>query len=94
MANYSNCTDRERLEILFKKNEPKPAKLPRIISILNKFWEQVVTAITKGQEPKVWQSTDRTGNTWWYAYDPTTGRSGCRDSEAEMRIWLEERYYH
>ncbi len=94
MANYSNCTDRERLEILFKKNVPKPAQQLRILSILNKFWEQVVTAITKGQEPQVWQSTDRTGHTWWYAYDPTTRRSGCRDSEAEMRIWLEERYYH
>ncbi len=94
MANYTNCTDRERLEILFKKNAPEPANQPRIVSFINKFWEQVVTAIAKGQEPQVWRSTDRNGNTWWYAHDPTTGRSVCRDSEAEMRIWLEERYYH
>ncbi len=29
----------------------------------------------------------------WYAFDPRTGQSVYADSEAELRIWIEDNYY-
>jgi hypothetical protein len=49
--------------------------------------------LNQENELKVWQSCDRFGQTWWHAYDPLTERYVCRDSEADILIWLEERYY-
>ncbi|MGA9379475.1 MAG: hypothetical protein WBV73_11970 [Phormidium sp.] len=65
----------------------------KLTMFINKICERFVTLINHASEPKVWQSSDRAGHTWWNAYDPTTGNSISLDSEAEMRMWIEERYY-
>jgi hypothetical protein len=93
MTNYTGAQGRKSQEIIVKPPEKnRVAKLKQFF-LLNNMWQYLVTAIAQRQEPKVWQSTDRFGQTRWHAYDPVTGRSVCRDCEAEIRIWLEERYY-
>jgi hypothetical protein len=93
MTNYTGYPDGERQEFLVKESEYNWVVNAKLFSLLNSIWQYIVTAFTRGQEPKVWQRSDRSGQTWWYAYDPVTERSACRDSEAEILIWLEERYY-
>lgn len=93
MTNYTNCPERNKLELLYQKTEPTSVKQSQVFSFLNRLWQQLVIGLTKAQEPQIWQSYDRQKNLWWHGYDPITGRSICRDSEAEMRIWLEERYH-
>ena len=93
MTNYTNCSDREKLEILFNRNDPSQVKQSKLLLILNSVWKYIVTVLTKEQELQIWQTSDRSGKTWWHGYDPVTGSSVCKDSEAEMRIWLEKRYY-
>ena len=93
MMNYTNYSDREKLETLFKQSEAKAVEKTNLFLVINSLWEHIVLSLTKEQEPKIWQSCDRSGKLWWHGYDPVTGRSICRDSEAEMRIWIEERYY-
>lgn len=93
MTNYSHCSNRERLEALFNKSEQYHTKKPSFSSILKNIWQQFLGAMARGNEPRVWQRRDRTGKTWWHGYDPVSGRSTCLASEAEMRMWLEERYY-
>jgi hypothetical protein len=44
-------------------------------------------------EPRVWYTCDGEGNLWWHAYDPITGRSLYDVSEAEIRVWIEQRHY-
>lgn len=90
MTNYS---DRARLELLYQKTEAKSVKQLKKIPFLSHLWQNLFAALTKPQEPQIWQGYDRQGNLWWHGYDPITGRSICRDSEKEMRIWIEERYY-
>ncbi len=94
MTNYTQSSDREKLEQLFEQTEQKPAEKSKLSLslLLNNIWEYLATAIAKNQEPQVWTSTDHFGHTWWHGYDPTTGRSVWRESEQEMRVWLEERY--
>jgi hypothetical protein len=93
MTNYTNPLERKRLENLYNLPEQKQVKESKVVSLLNNLWQHIVTAITKRQEPQIWQSTDRYGNIWWHGYDPVTDSSVSRDSEDEMRVWLEERYY-
>lgn len=93
MTNYTSYSDREKLEVLYNKSSQQEIKEPKLSSLANRFWQHLVTAITQAQEPHIWQSKDRYGMMWWHGYDPVTKRAVCRASEAEMRSWLEERYY-
>jgi hypothetical protein len=79
------------VEQILNQAEPNFPK-NKLVSIINSISQRLVAVMTNEQELQVWQSSDRSGKTWWHGYDPVTGRSVCRDSEAEMRIWLEERY--
>lgn len=63
--------------------------LNRIKAIKQRF----VRALTCNSELQVWQKTDRYGNNYWQARDPKTDKSTSLSSEAEMRIWIEQRYY-
>lgn len=50
--------------------------------------EQAITA-----EPKVWQSTDESGQVWWHVYSPRTGERADLISEDEVCIWIEQSFY-
>lgn len=65
-------------------------------SLFNKIkaiGQRFVRILTYERELQVWQKTDRYGNIYWQAQDPKTGNSTSLGSEAEMRIWIEQRYY-
>lgn len=61
---------------------------------LQKIFQGVIYALTRGHELQVWRKKDRNGNAYWQAFDPKTRRSTSLSSEAEMRIWIEQRYYN
>lgn len=44
-------------------------------------------------EPRVHQVVDRFGKVHWNIYDPQVQQSLSLDHEAEVRQWLEQRYY-
>lgn len=56
--------------------------------------QQLVQYLNSGNKLQVWTKIDRDGKITWHAYDPISDRRVVRESEAEMRAWLEERYYH
>lgn len=77
-----NYTTAKKNSSIFKEIQLK------IESLLN----TISAPILAGKEPKLWLSFDRQGNCYWNAYDPQSNRYARNLSEAEMRIWLEERY--
>lgn len=85
----SPTTEKDFLQV----PEQNQVKKPKLFSLVHQIWQYLVTVLAQGQQPKIWQNCDRFGQIWWYGYDPVTGCSICRDSEDEIRIWLEERYY-
>lgn len=94
MKYSTNCLDRERLEVIFNQAEQKQTKYSTIISFLNRIGQQLLAILTRDMnELQIWQSSDDSGNTWWNAYDPVTDHRTSVDSEAEMRAWIERRYY-
>lgn len=92
MTNYTGYQDPKRQESLVNPPEQNRVTKPSRLSQLKNIWQYLITVLAPGKEPRIWQK-DRFGQTWWYAYDPVTERSVCRDSEDGIRIWLEERYY-
>ncbi|MDV2991144.1 MAG: hypothetical protein N4J56_000798 [Chroococcidiopsis sp. SAG 2025] len=66
---------------------------PRDYAKITRFLQQLFTWLFQGNELQVKQRRDRQGNTWWQAFDPTTNQSVSFGSEAEMRSWIEQRYY-
>lgn len=45
-------------------------------------------------EPEIQPIIDPSGRRWWCARDPKTGQQTFLESEEEIQIWLEERFYH
>jgi hypothetical protein len=80
-------------KIIANQSEGHSINKSKLISFLNLLGQLINTILNQENEPKVWQSFDRFGQTWWHVYDPLTERYVCRDSEADILIWLKERYY-
>jgi hypothetical protein len=89
------------VNVLFMQNQWKQlARLTRLKIFLRYPYQNLLQRIRKillfltaPSEPKITQRTDLTGNNWWEVYDPITGSSHVFNNEAEVRIWLEQRYY-
>lgn len=67
----------------------KPSDYAKIVELVQRLFASLI----RGNELQVKQRRDRQGNTWWQAFDPTTDESASFGSEAEMRSWIEQRYY-
>lgn len=65
-----------------------------VFETIKRVCRDTIHALTRGHELQVWRKSDRYGNAYWQAFDPKTRRSTSLSSEAEMRIWIEQRYYH
>ncbi|QKD81088.1 hypothetical protein HPC62_01880 [Thermoleptolyngbya sichuanensis A183] len=86
LINIDSLSSLDSLERLTTKTrlQKMQALSKRIEAVLNRFGSE--------PEPRVWQTGDRAGNIVWHVYDPTSNRSATFASEAEVRVWLEERY--
>ncbi len=92
MKASANLLNTEKLAFVREKKNQLQAK-PRLLSGLSRVLDHLVKLLVAGDELRVWQTNDRFGNTLWNAYDPVTGSSKILDSEAELRSWIEGRYY-
>lgn len=97
-ANYFGLQHRV---VYWQKNRPhKKGAIKKILarwrksitSRLRKFRKQLST-LSANSEPKVWQKKDGRGNFYYRVYDPIGDRYFCLNSEAEVRWWLDKRYY-
>ena len=65
----------------------------RLFWAMNQIWQFFLSAATDENELKIWQTSDRDGNTWWHVCDRATGRSTCFATDDEMRAWIDRHYY-
>lgn len=67
------------------------------LASLGRRWGKVKTAIAtwivQTSEPKVSQRRDCKGRVHYQLYDPRSNTFAAFGSEAEIRAWLEQRYY-
>lgn len=57
----------------------------------NAFKQGIVNTLARKSELQVYQYNQGT-DWWWYAFDPRTGNCVYADSEAELRLWIEQNY--
>lgn len=60
-------------------------------SRLKAFKQRVAEVLFGGTELQVYQY-EQGSDQWWYAFDPQTGECVYADSEAELRLWIEQNY--
>jgi hypothetical protein len=64
-------------------------KVPSILTLIKKLWQNAISAITTEPELRIWQKQNRYGQIHWHVYDPLTNKSTSFASELEMLSWLE-----
>ncbi len=64
----------------------------RSFSAMNELCQFFLSVATGENELKIWQTSDRDGNTWWHGCDRSTGSSTCVATDDEMRSWIDRRY--
>ncbi|MBW4490705.1 MAG: hypothetical protein KME12_23270 [Trichocoleus desertorum ATA4-8-CV12] len=67
-------------------------------NICHLLWLNVRQALSNqlitSEEPEIQQFSDRDGSQGWSVANPRTGQKTYLQSEDEVRVWLEERFYH
>jgi hypothetical protein len=58
------------------------------------LWQRWIQVLAGNQEPQIFHRRDRQGHSYLEVYDPTSGKTHQFDTTKEVRIWLEQRYYH
>ena len=89
--------DSRLLELLLKERaelEPVPGQwvnAPKnIIEKLRFLWKKVMHAVEHSNNLNVEKIVDVSGNVWWYAHDPRTGKTLWAESEPEIVKWIED----
>lgn len=57
-----------------------------------KLSKELISLFTVSTEPVLWKSTDSQSQEVWSAYEESSGKRIQNLSEADMRIWLENRH--
>ncbi|MEE3718058.1 hypothetical protein V2H45_15055 [Tumidithrix elongata RA019] len=81
--------DGTQAEILQQDAPCKELPFSQWQSGLTKVWDGLVQIFAPQSELQIKQISDRSGNKWWYAFNPQTGQSVYCDTEDEMRLWIE-----
>ncbi|CAN1211739.1 hypothetical protein TUMEXPCC7403_16160 [Tumidithrix helvetica PCC 7403] len=81
----------ERQEIFAEEMQTEILRSPfsQWQSGLTKVWDGLMQIFAPKSELQIKQISDRSGNIWWYAFNPQTGQSVYCDTEDEMRLWIE-----
>ena len=92
----------ENLELIARPSSlppsaAKPATFKRALTFFRHLASTAMHQLTHSHEPRIWASTIKSGpnagQTLWHLHDPLTQHRATLASEAEVRTWLETRYY-
>ncbi|MEM1253920.1 MAG: hypothetical protein AAGI69_15935 [Cyanobacteria bacterium P01_H01_bin.21] len=66
---------------------------PRHGSFFGAFWQSLLKLLLGSSEPIIEKQLDNNGQTLYSIYDRVTQQQISGLTEAEVRVWLEQRYY-
>lgn len=95
MSTCRNRLDTPKMKVVSMADRAKPSEKQKGLSL---FWAinqigQFFLSLADGEDDlRIWQTSDRDGNTWWHGCDRATGRSTCVATDDEMRDWIDRRY--
>ncbi|MGJ3249178.1 MAG: hypothetical protein ACFE0I_24275 [Elainellaceae cyanobacterium] len=96
MKTHQQWLDYQALELIPPDEEKSTRLWHRWLAALSSWWSyginRLEALIILDAQPRIWQKTDRHGNTWWSIYDPMTRRFYQFSSEHDVRVWLDEHF--
>lgn len=103
MSTCRNRLDTPTIKVVSMVDRAKPSEKqkkrgPGTLACATVFWAinqigQFFLSVADGEDDlRIWQTSDRDGNTWWHGCDRATGRSTCVATDHEMRAWIDRRY--
>ena len=103
MSTCRNPLDTPTMKVVSMVDRAKPSEKQkkrwrRFLAGATVFWVinhigQFFLSVIAGEDSlRIWQISDRDGNTWWHGCDRATGRSTRVATEDEMRDWIDRRY--
>ncbi|HEY9738675.1 MAG TPA: hypothetical protein V6D06_20420 [Trichocoleus sp.] len=96
MNGYTHYPNQDRFNRQASAESLRPSiakpEVSGLAAALRKAGGAVVDFLTNGSSLRVW-TRQRNGHMIWHVYDPMTERRQQFSSEAELRSWLENRYY-
>lgn len=86
--------DSQKSESLNKESYCPPSNLQKLINQVKQFGKLMGEIL--GGEPKfkIRYHQDGAGNELWQVYDVSRGSTVYLSSEEEVRVWIEEYFYH
>jgi len=57
---------------------------------LVRFWQWLKQTLLSSPQLQVTSLRDNTGQLWWYAFDPRTGKTLYAESDTEVIQWIED----
>jgi hypothetical protein len=88
----SQSIDDQALETMVH-SESSERRKSSFASTMVRIWNLIVESLTTVNELKIDSLKSRSGSCYWAIHDPILGRRVFFDSEAEVREWLDRRYY-
>ena len=84
-----------RLELLYLEpmQDSRPAAVPESQSRWQRWGQTLVNYFAGSQDPRITTRQDDEGRLYYEVYDPVVRSHYRFDSEQEVRVWLDERYY-
>ncbi|MGB7087148.1 MAG: hypothetical protein WBD47_16430 [Phormidesmis sp.] len=70
---------------------PQKTQSTASLSWTKRLGQWILQALTDSDQVRLWTKITPNG-VQWFAYDPRTQRSFACHSEADLRVWLEQRY--
>ncbi|MCY7382188.1 MAG: hypothetical protein LH628_06330 [Microcoleus sp. CAN_BIN18] len=95
MSTFKNRIDTRNIKFVLMANRAKIDQKQQgrsIFSAINQSWQFFLSFAAGGDELKIWQTSDRNGNTYWHGCDRATGRYTCVATDDQMRAWIDRRY--
>ena len=89
----SSANNRENLETIFQKS-PNLSFQHQFRSWIKQIGLAILREVTRDpNELRISRYTDINGQPIWHAYDPVSHCQFSTRSEAELRIWIDSRFY-
>ncbi|NJR38570.1 MAG: hypothetical protein HC781_06630 [Leptolyngbyaceae cyanobacterium CSU_1_4] len=61
--------------------------------LVSRIFQTLVAKLSGNNDPQIKLKYSSSGQEYWHVYDPMTGKAETFATEAEVRIWVEQRYY-
>ena len=62
-------------------------------SLVSRTFQALVATLSSGNDPQIKLKYSPSGHEYWHVYDPTTGKAETFATEADVRVWIEQRYH-